>query len=58
VGRLANGTLVEFHYMASEANKAVYKELPEPKDGWLDLPTTPGLGFEIDRDKLNELLKT
>jgi L-rhamnonate dehydratase len=57
VGGLANGTLVEFHYMATEANKAVYKDLPEPKDGWLDLPTAPGLGFDVDRDKLKDLVK-
>jgi L-alanine-DL-glutamate epimerase-like enolase superfamily enzyme len=54
---LANGGLVEYHYPAVEACRAVYRDLPEPKDGWLTLPETPGLGFEPDEDALRELGK-
>ena len=54
---LANGGLVEYHYPAVEACRAVYRDLPEPKDGWLTLPEKPGLGFEPDEDALRELAK-
>ncbi len=57
VGGFANATLVEFHYMASEACKAVYTGLPEPENGWLTLPDKPGLGFEIDREKLKAVAR-
>jgi L-rhamnonate dehydratase len=46
---LANGTLVEMHYLAVELCRQIYRDLPEPKDGWLELPDAPGLGFEPDR---------
>jgi L-rhamnonate dehydratase len=54
---LANGGLVEYHYPAVEACRAVYRNLPEPKDGWLTLPEGPGLGFEPDEDAIRELAK-
>jgi L-alanine-DL-glutamate epimerase-like enolase superfamily enzyme len=54
---LANGGLVEYHYPAVQACRAVYRDLPEPKDGWLTLPEKPGLGFEPDEDALRELAK-
>ena len=54
---VANGGLVEYHYPAVEACRAVYRELPEPKDGWLTLPEKPGLGFEPDEDALREVAK-
>jgi L-alanine-DL-glutamate epimerase-like enolase superfamily enzyme len=54
---LANGGLVEYHYPAVEACRAVYRDLPEPKDGWLTLPDKPGLGFEPDEDALREVAK-
>ena len=54
---LANGGLVEYHYPAVEACRAVYRDLPQPKDGWLDLPERPGLGFEPDEDALREIAK-
>jgi L-alanine-DL-glutamate epimerase-like enolase superfamily enzyme len=47
---VANGGLVEYHHPAVEACRAVYRDLPEPKDGWLTLPEKPGLGFEPDED--------
>src|SRR6195256_1202947 len=46
---LANGGLVEMHYLADELYKQIYRGLPQPKDGWLTLPDTPGLRLEPHR---------
>ena len=54
---LANGGLVEMHYLAVELCKKIYSGLPEPQDGSLTLPDTPGLGFEPDRDAVAEIAK-
>jgi L-alanine-DL-glutamate epimerase-like enolase superfamily enzyme len=54
---VANGSLVEHHYLAVELYKTLYRELPMPKDGWLTLPDKPGLGFEPDRDAIKEIAK-
>jgi len=54
---LANGGLVEYHYPAVEACNAIYRDLPELKDGWLTLPERPGLGFEPDEAALREVAK-
>jgi L-rhamnonate dehydratase len=55
---LANGGLVEMHYLADLLYKQIYRGLPEPKDGWLTLPDTPGLGFEPDRDAISDIAKS
>ena len=55
---LANGGLVEIHYLADELYKQIYRGLPVPKDGWLTLPDAPGLGFEPDRDAIREVAKS
>jgi L-rhamnonate dehydratase len=54
---LANGGLVEHHYLAVELCRQIYTGLPEPKDGWLELPDRPGLGFEPNRDAIREIAK-
>jgi L-rhamnonate dehydratase len=54
---LANGGMVEHHYLAVELCKLLYRGLPTPADGWLVLPNTPGLGFTPDRDAIRELAK-
>jgi len=54
---LANGTLVEHHYLANEFCQRIYQNLPTPEAGWLTLPQTSGLGFEPDRAALRELTK-
>jgi L-alanine-DL-glutamate epimerase-like enolase superfamily enzyme len=54
---LANGTLVEHHYLAVELCRQIYKNLPLPEDGLLMLPDAPGLGFELDRDAVRALAK-
>jgi L-rhamnonate dehydratase len=55
---VANGGLVEMHYLAVELCWQIYRGLPEPRDGWLTLPNTPGLGFEPDRDAIAALAKS
>jgi L-rhamnonate dehydratase len=52
---VANGSLVEMHYLAVELCRKIYRGLPEPVDGWLALPEAPGLGFEPDRDAIAAL---
>jgi L-alanine-DL-glutamate epimerase-like enolase superfamily enzyme len=54
---LANGGMVEYHYLAVELCRQLYRDLPKPEAGWLTLPKLPGLGFEPDRDAIRELAK-
>ena len=54
---LANGGMVEHHYLAVELCRLLYRGLPEPEAGWLTLPETPGLGFTPDRDAIREIAK-
>jgi L-alanine-DL-glutamate epimerase-like enolase superfamily enzyme len=54
---LAHGGLVEYHYPAVLACRGIYKDLPEPSDGWLTLPERPGLGFEPDHAAVAEIAK-
>jgi L-rhamnonate dehydratase len=54
---LANGGLVEHHYLAVELCRQIYTGLPEPKEGWLELPEAPGLGFGINRDAVRDLAR-
>jgi L-rhamnonate dehydratase len=55
---LANGGLVEMHYLADELYKQIYRGLPQPREGWLTLPDAPGLGFEPDHDAIREVAKS
>ena len=55
---VSNGGLVEMHYLAVEFCRRIYRDLPEPKDGWLTLPDAPGLGFEPDRDAIRDIAKS
>lgn len=54
---LANGSLVEYHFVAVEACKQVFDSLPAPEKGVLTLPETPGLGFAPNRERMAELAK-
>jgi L-rhamnonate dehydratase len=54
---LASGGMVEYHYLAVELCRALYRDLPAPEAGWLTLPEAPGLGFEPDRDAIREIAK-
>jgi L-alanine-DL-glutamate epimerase-like enolase superfamily enzyme len=51
---VANGTLVEIHYLANELSQRIFTGLPAPKDGFIDMPETPGLGFAVNRDAVKE----
>jgi L-alanine-DL-glutamate epimerase-like enolase superfamily enzyme len=55
-GGVANGTMVEYHHFAVMACARIFPDLPEPVDGWMQLPETPGLGFEPDLAAAQELL--
>ena len=54
---LAHGGMVEYHYLAVELCRQLYRDLPTPDAGFLALPTAPGLGFEPDRDAIREIAK-
>lgn len=54
---VANGTLVEHHFLAVELCKQIYRGLPEPSDGHFTMGEAPGLGFEPDRDAIREIAK-
>ena len=54
---VANGGLVEYHLPAVNLCAQVFDGLPMPKDGWLTLPATPGLGFSPNIDRVRELAK-
>ena len=54
---LANGGLVEYHYVAVELMKQIFDGLPEPQDGYLTLPTSPGLGFAPNAERVRELAR-
>ena len=43
--------------MATEARTAIYDGLPVPKDGFFAMPTRPGMGFDLTRDKLKDVLE-
>ena len=45
---VSNGGLVEYHYSSVEVCKQIYTGLPEPKEGWLEMSETPGLGFDLN----------
>ncbi|HVG51777.1 MAG TPA: mandelate racemase/muconate lactonizing enzyme family protein [Xanthobacteraceae bacterium] len=53
-GGIANGSLVEIHYLANELYQRVYTGLPTPENGWLALPERPGLGFAPNPDAVRE----
>ncbi len=52
---LANGGAVEWHLPFMDFCKMIYKDMPEPVAGTLDIPERPGLGFEPDRDVIREI---
>ncbi|MEE8516763.1 MAG: mandelate racemase/muconate lactonizing enzyme family protein [Alphaproteobacteria bacterium] len=51
---VSNGTIIEYQVNSAGACKMFLDGLPEPKDGWLTLPETPGLGFEANQDAVRE----
>jgi L-alanine-DL-glutamate epimerase-like enolase superfamily enzyme len=51
---VAHGGLCEWHLETVALIRALYKGMPELIGDRLVLPTTPGLGFELNRDALKE----
>ncbi|MCC6001321.1 MAG: mandelate racemase/muconate lactonizing enzyme family protein [Pararhodobacter sp.] len=54
---LAHGGLVEWHLAAVEMSRAIFNGLPERQGETLPLSEKPGLGFELDADRLRECAK-
>jgi L-rhamnonate dehydratase len=54
---VANGTLVEHHYLAVELCRQIFRDLPVPAEGYFTLPETPGLGFAPNHDAIREIAK-
>lgn len=50
---LSNGGLVEYHYSSVEVCKQIYTGLPQPREGWLTMTETPGLGFDLNTAALS-----
>ena len=54
-GGLANGGMVEYHYLANEIWDLIFGGVIRPEDSRLQLPLTPGLGLEPDMDVVGDL---
>jgi L-alanine-DL-glutamate epimerase-like enolase superfamily enzyme len=54
---LANGGLVEYHYVALLVCEQLFEGLARAEAGWLALPESAGLGFTPKRDAIRELAK-
>jgi L-alanine-DL-glutamate epimerase-like enolase superfamily enzyme len=54
---LANGTLVEYHYVALLVCEQLFDGLAAAKDGWLELTEAPGLGFTPRGNAIRELAR-
>jgi len=54
---LANGTLVEYHYVALLVCEQLFDGLVIARDGWLELGEAPGLGFTPRVDAIRELVR-
>ncbi|HYP83617.1 mandelate racemase/muconate lactonizing enzyme family protein [Variovorax sp.] len=54
---VANGGMVEYHYVAVQMLRQIFDGLPEPKDGWLTLPERAGLGFAPDPARVRDLAR-
>lgn len=52
---LAHGGYVEYHRGAVALYQQIYRELPEPSDGWLAVGDRPGFGIEPDWSTIEAL---
>jgi len=58
VAAIPNGLIVEHWYMSeTEPRFNFWKPRLEQKDGWIDLPKTPGLGIELDFEAMQQYRK-
>lgn len=46
---------LEYPALVDPIQRAIAPNLLEPKDGWVDVPTSPGLGIDIDGDAVERL---
>ncbi len=46
---------LEYPALIDPTQQAIAPELLAPTDGWIDVPTSPGLGIEIDDAALERL---
>ncbi len=54
---LQNGGYCEWHLPWMTFDKIIYKNMPEPVDGFLTIPDVPGLGIVPDEDAIREASK-
>ena len=51
---MPNFLIYEYPLNVEPVSRAVSSSYLEPEDGYIELPTSPGLGVELDEDKLDE----
>lgn len=49
-----NGLYLERLFMFENLSRLVFKNPPEPKNGYLEIPDLPGLGMELNMDAIRE----
>ncbi len=54
VGAFANGKTVECHLSPEGVDRWVFASFPEPEEGYITLPTTPGIGIDWNHERLAE----
>lgn len=54
---LAHGGFIEYHHVAVLMCQQIFQGLPQPQQGWLQLPHSPGLGFTPDWAAIERLAK-
>ncbi|WP_101909837.1 mandelate racemase/muconate lactonizing enzyme family protein [Marasmitruncus massiliensis] len=50
-----NAPFLERLFMFEDVSAMVFKDAPQPKNGYLELPNKPGLGMELDYDNIKEV---
>ncbi len=51
----SNGIFLERLFMFEEVVETAFVNPPAPKNGWLDIPDTPGLGIQLNKDNLTKV---
>jgi L-rhamnonate dehydratase len=51
---IGNGGLVEYHFHKWMAYNAIFKQVPQPKDGYLKVSQEPGVGLDPKDGLINE----
>ena len=51
-GGVPNGGRVEFHWQGWKCVEALFDDAPGPVNGYVTLPTGPGLGFTLSEQAL------